>query len=230
MLKQMLKSVLLLALLGFAGNAAVITNSGFESVSSTVGFVNGLALNALASTQWDVYSAIPGWSATSGQGIEVQYGSVIAPHTGNFYVELEGDVPIGTPTNSTMQQSFALSAGNYMLSFWYHPRTNTVGDNTIDASLFPAGSPGSPLFTTQAAGISSSIPGWVQITQAFSVTTAGNYTLSFAAVGIDNGAGGFLDDISISSSGIGVIPEPSTYALVGLGLLAAGLARRRFAR
>ena len=231
MAKSMIVAALLVVLAAMPGSAATIINADFESTSSLVGFRNGLQLNALTVGQWDVYTSIPGWATGSGPGIEVQYGSVVPAHSGNFYVELDSHAAVSGPSNSSMVQTLSLSPGSYLLDFWYHPRTNTPGDNTIIASMYPAGSPGTPLVTQTADGISSVIPGWTLYSVPLTVATSGNYNLSFAAAGLENTLGGFLDDISVNGSGPGpVIPEPSTYALVGLGLLAAGLAGRRFAK
>lgn len=98
------------------------------------------------------------------------------------------------------------NAGDYLLSFWYAPRTKTPNDNSITWAI------------GNAAGIISDVApsGWRQITSVFTVPDAGSVLrLTFAASGLSNSVGGLLDDVSIE-------PAPAPVPLPAAGVLLAG--------
>lgn len=217
-----------LFVLSSAAFGNMLTNGDFETVDGRTGLVHGRALNALNSN-WDVYTDIPGWSTASGYGIEVQAsGTVVTAHSGNLYIELDSH-PYGTnpaSTNSSMFQSVNFGVGNYILSFYYRPRTNTLNDNGIQVRLGAS-------VLTNVDNTTSGANGnqWTLYTTNFAVNSAGNQNLIFEATGIANQLGGFIDTVSLvrdpNTPTNEEVPEPSTYALVGGTLLAAGYLRRR---
>jgi len=203
------------------GAHALLMNGGFESVDDRIGLANGNALNNLggSSPTWDVFQSLPGgWSSLAGDpGIEVQFdGTVVTAHEGNHYVELDSHP--GPGSNSAMQQEIALAAGSYQLSFYYRPRTGNAGsDNRIDVSVFNGASVDLTVdFTT------ADFDEWREFSLDFDAGD-GNYIVQFAANGLENTLGGFIDDVRLTR-----VPAPTTLALLGLGLagLAFGLRRR----
>lgn len=62
---------------------------------------------------------------------------------------------------------------------------------------------------------------FITFSMTFTPTTTGAYTLSFEGAGRDN-IGMLLDNVNVTA-----VPEPSTYALMALGLAAIGAAARR---
>lgn len=215
----MLYRLLALSALSVSAWAGIIANGDFETTSPSVGLVNNLALNGLTSPQWDVFAAIPGWVTLDGAGIEIQAGSVVTPHSGQRYVELDSHpTALGDMTNSAMRQTVTLAAGDYVLSFWYRPRTNATGDNGIQASV-------GGLAGVVADGIASDFPDWRQFSTRFTVTTGGSYDVVFQALGRENWLGGFLDDVSLEAVHA---PEPATwgtFAIAGLIFAAVGIRR-----
>jgi hypothetical protein len=206
--------------------ANLLTNGNFDTTDARVGVVNNRQLNAL-SGNWDVYTSIPGWTTQSGNGIEVQAsGTVVNAHSGNLYVELDSHPNSTNPgsTNSTMFQTVNLGIGDYILSFYYRPRTNTANDNGIQARI------GNNVLL-DLNGVSGSQNAWQQYSANFSITAAGNQQVIFEATGLANQLGGFIDTVSLLQRNTGgtneTIPEPSTFALLGASLIGIGIKLRR---
>lgn len=218
-----------LALLAAAAGVALALGAG--GAQAAVIFQDDFE-NPVNSQSWQVYQNFDNWSATSGAGIEVQQtGAVggVSAHDGVQYVELDSDTSRGglaAPTNSSMTRTINLSAGTYMLEWYYLPRTSTPGDNLIE--VFVAGA-SQGLFDNPAIGSEDGVNppnDWRYISYAFTVDgTDNDYAITFRAGGIENRLGGFIDSVTLSSV---EVPEPGTLSLLAAAGLAGGfLARRR---
>ncbi len=133
---------------------------------------------------------------------------------GSFYAALG---PVGS--DATLSQTFADVAGaSYTFSFYL----NAVGD---DPSDFSALWDGNPL-------MSSSDPntGGTWTLESFTATGTGSDTISFAFR--DDPGYIALDNVSVTQNGPGgSTPEPSSFILMGSGILAlGGMARRKLGR
>ncbi|MCQ0970374.1 VPLPA-CTERM sorting domain-containing protein [Paracoccus sp. TK19116] len=194
-----------LAMLASSASAALVTNGGFEDVS-------GLADGGKNRGSYGVYNSIPGWTKSSGSGIELQDNGTLGTidaNTGNWYVELDSD------ENSSMYQDVTFaSAGDYVLSFFYAPRTSTIGDNGITYSVAGA----------LSGFVDDVFPaGWREVKSVFTVASAGTLRLTFTAGGLSNSLGGFIDDVSIAP-----VPVPAAGLMLMGGLAGLGaFARRR---
>lgn len=133
---------------------------------------------------------------------------------GNSHIELQVNGP------TWIQQSFATNIGQtYALDFWsaHRPR-DQGGFSQLDVYLN-----GSFLATT---GQIFNAYNWQQVSSSF--VGSGNETLEFRARGNQLSYGDFLDNVSVVGADAStVVPEPSTFALMGLGFAAVGLVARR---
>ncbi len=213
--------------------AAIVVNGGFEITNDNPGLVNGNANQASlvgksGTNSWDVFAGLTGWDVVSGPGIEVQTlntvgGGSFGPKEGDFYVELDSHP--GPNSNTTMKQNLgALQSGRYELSFWYAPRTNDIGSNGIEFSVFNGIS-----LVKEVTGTGTDALVWRQIVETFIVPGGGlnPVFVQFAAIGKQDTLGGFLDDVRLERVAPIPLPAAGWMLLAGLGALFAK--RRRAA-
>jgi hypothetical protein len=173
------------------------------AASATTVFSDNFDANALG------LNATPaGWTVTGGTVDIIGTGFFdFLPGNGK-YLDMDGS----TGQAGTISRSLNLVAGTpYLLSFdlaGNHRNANQEQVNVAFGSALGSYSLG------QFAGFTS-------YSLAFTPATTGAVTLSFAGVGRDN-VGMLLDNVSVTA-----VPEPQTYALLALGLLAVGVAVRR---
>jgi hypothetical protein len=225
------KIVLTVSLIAISSvtHASLITNGSFEQVdSSSYGKVFNTNLNDFENKGrvWDIFVALPGWRTTLGNGIELQKNVVSNSQDGLHHVELDSHMR-GT-SNSVMTQSLnSLTIGaEYLLEFYYKPRTNGTNDNGINVYWYDTAIDFD--LNMQAAftadGISSITKDWT-VKSVSLVAQSTSMDLSFAAFGKQNTLGGLLDNVSLEQTT--TVPEPSSLAMfftAGLGML---LFRRR---
>jgi hypothetical protein len=130
---------------------------------------------------------------------------------GNFYAYLG---PVGA--DATLSQTFTTTAGQqYTFSFWLA----AVGDNPSDFSATWDGSQAISLTNPNTGG------NWQQYSFTETGTGSDTITLSFR----DDPAYIALDNVSVTQNGTGTVPEPSSFLLMGSGVLGlAGVIRRKF--
>ena len=209
-------AALSLSAVSTSASASVIFSDSFESpqVNSWQVFQSGVGDNG-------------DWTAVAGAGIEIQNDSIVGfdAFDGEQFVELDSDRSRGGvagPTNSSMATNVAFKTGQeYEVSFAYRPRTRTANDNVIElfAVDFDGNSINSGTLLTSVSETTLTLSDWTVITATFVATSTMN-GLQFAASGISNSLGGYIDAVTVSE-----VPLPA-----GLPLFLAGLAGLTFAR
>jgi len=182
-------------------NANLIVNGDFENP-------------AINSGTWTTFygNSLPGWTAGT-HGIELRNSVAGHANTGSQYVELD------TNANSSMSQSFTTTANqSYTFSFAYSPRfdvpasSNGIAvywDNTLIASI-------------TGNGIGNNDNVW-KMFSFNEIATSSTSSIEFAAIGTSDSYGGSLDTVSVTAN----VPESGPLALLTIGLIGLGFARRR---
>ncbi|CAN5914139.1 hypothetical protein BH11PSE8_BH11PSE8_15380 [soil metagenome] len=200
-----MKNILLAAVLAtsFGAANAALVNGSFDDQVQSAG-------------SWNVYQTVPGWTTTSGSGIEVRNSVAGNSYDGSNYVELDAY------SNSSMSQTVTTTAGAlYTLSFAYSAREGVSYESNPIQALWN----GNAVANVSGDGAGQSGNMWN--VYSYNVIGTGHDTLTFAALGTSDTLGGSLDAVSLTAA----VPEPSTWALMlgGVGLIGFSL-RRRTAR
>lgn len=154
-----------------------------------------------------------GWTVTDGT-VDI-IGAVdyydYLPGSGR-YVDLDGS----TANPGVLSKSFSLLAGTtYTATFDLAGNHRNATPDSVAVNFGTA---------STSASLSKMV-GWTGYSLSFTTGAAGSYTLSFENSGNDN-IGMLLDNVKVEQH-VAAIPEPQTYALMGMGLLAIGFAARR---
>lgn len=162
----------------------------------------------------DIVGTIDGWTGGP-NGIRVRTGTTF----GEAYSPLNF-VELDTTQNSSMSRT--IDAGIYTLTYLYSPRPgNAEGSNGIEVYL-------GGVFGDGLTGDGVDLEGsdWSEITYSFTVYAP--TLLTFAAAGVSDTMGGYLDNVELVGTALPV-PEASEWAMLvaGLGVVGAVARRRR---
>jgi hypothetical protein len=237
MLKIISSAILSLSVLTLssAASASLITNGGFEQLtfkdnSKSYGAVKKTSLTSYQykGSAWDIFYTLPGWITTAGNGIELQKNVVTKSQQGTNHIEL--DSHLKGRKNTVMTQSVnSLTVGtDYLLEFYYKPRTNTKNDNGINVFWYEQETKFNFGMDTNLVADSTKglTPDWILKSVKLTAKSE-SMNLSFGAFGKQNSLGGLIDNVSlveINNIPATEVPEPSLFAL---SLLSFGLLVRR---
>lgn len=187
-----------------SANAGVIFEDNFDSEVPDVLVQTGSDTNYTSFTNWTVTNGTVDLVANNDWGLKC------AGNTGKC-VDLDGSTSNAGVFTST---SLSLAVGTYELSFDISGNQRNRASDDLTVSLGG--------FFNQDFTLASNVP-WQTVSHVLSVTNASSSSFIFNHQGGDN-IGIMLDNVSLSTVSVS---EPATFALLGLGLLGLGVARKR---
>lgn len=190
----------------------IVSNGSFESPAISGAFVT-----------YGVGNGITGWTISAGS-VDLIHDYWNAQH-GAQSLDMDGNSP------ATLSQMLGTTVGStYNLSFWMAGNPDGSWDKAMNVYWNGSLLNGGPVTFVQGNNTRSSM-GWTQVSFNNLVATSASTELRFEGLDTSNGQspwgpyiGASLDNVSVVTA----TPEPSTYVLMGSGLLAlAGVAKRR---
>ena len=237
MIKFVFKVLLLISLITASSltYGSLIKNGSFEQTtfsdhSSSTGLIFNTNLQAYDNKNraWDVFYNLPGWETTYGNGIELQKNIVTRSQDGSHHIELDSH-PRGA-SNAVMTQTLnSLTIGaDYLLEFYYKPRTKRKNDNGINVYWYDTeidfnNSMEAVLISDSTRRLS---PNWALQSVLITAQTE-SMNLSFGSFGKQNTLGGLIDNVSLKQ--VATVPEPPMAILFLTAIILLIIRQRKLA-
>jgi len=203
-MKRILLAVALSSLLAGPASAAInlVNDGSFENAP-------------IGHNTWQVLNNFNGWKTHSGAGIEVQDNVAGSSSHGTKHVEIDSH------NNTTFYQALTTQLNKqYLFSFDYSSRPGTLA-STNGLDVFWTSSLSNLNTATRVASFNGLTAGWMTFNAT--VNGSGNNYLVFRGTQTNDSLGMYIDNVSVTAP----VPEPETYALIGIGLAGLLAARRR---
>ncbi|MGK0499502.1 MAG: hypothetical protein ACJAYG_001143 [Oceanicoccus sp.] len=200
--------------LASASQANLINNGGFEAPDIGSGWTH-------------VQDSAPGWEGSRIEVWQSGFSGVDSYNGSDQHGELNSHPNTGNVFSIYQEFETVLNV-EYSVSFAYRARrsNNTSDDPSLEEFTFSLASSSGMTFFDKTMD-DHTTQGWSVFDGMFT-GDGSTTTLMFTSVVPDTGTvGNFLDEVSVT--GVSV-PEPASIALLGLGLLALGVSRRKAAK
>lgn len=202
---QLISATALAAIMTTTAHANLIQNGGFEDI----GAGNALGGYGSAST-WQIYADLPNWDAT--QNVEIWTNNFIVPaYEGNNVLELNAHPGNANGTFSILQSFDTVIGQEYELTFAGRKRQRDSDE----------------AFNVSVGDLNESIynQDWGNWNEYSFVFTALSDFTTLTFTSLDGGTdttGNIFDDVAVTA-----VPEPGTFAMLGMGLVGLAWQRKR---
>lgn len=188
--------------------------------------------NCIATQSWDLEAFyLKNYTLSMVGGFDFKNG-VNSYKSGDIFIDTNGDVTWGTGSNSWMKYEYAIKLDfNTNTYYVYDIKTDGGTINKVEESLNEPES--NPLSYTPQAGYKTSGSFTYGSISTSEFLGASHYIvdgidLSFLGAGTTIIAHFTMDCGNDTLVGRGIVPEPATILLIGLGLLGLGVSSRKF--
>ncbi len=188
-------------------DAAPLYTQGFEDLAGS----GWLLTNNSAPAGLSWFQGVP-------ETLTAQAGAADSFAMATYLSALNGS---GSIDNWLISPEIALN-GATTLSFWARSEDTPGFSDTLKVYFNAGAASSTASFTSLLSSVTATTAGWTQYSVALPDAASGRIAFDYFAANADSANVIAIDSVSISA-----VPEPTTYALLGLGLCAIACVRRQ---